>query len=246
MGKSVLISSGKGGVGKSSLVVNCGSSLVARGKKVLLIDADAGMRALDLMLSVSGSVVYDLGDVLSGRCEPVKAIVEDHDTGLHLLPAPQAITPELFDAQAMKLLCKGLTHYYDFLLIDSPAGIGPGALTAAAGAQSALVVATADPVSIRDAERMAVVLAACGVEERRLVINRVVPKLIQKGIAANLDEVINGVGLRLIGVVPEDENVTLSVYAGKPLRADKKGAAQAYSNIAARLDGEELPLMKLK
>jgi septum site-determining protein MinD len=250
MGERILITSGKGGAGKSTLAVNCGAALAAMGKKVLLIDADAGMRALDLMLSVSDQVVFDLSDVLAGRCEPVKAILGCAQTGLSLMPAPQTVSGELYEPDAMHRLCKGLSRYYDYVLIDSPAGIGPGAMTAAAGAETALVVSTADPVSVRDAERMASILIDKGMDGLRLVINRILPRLIRRRLMLDLDAVIDGVALRLLGVVPEDERVAAACFAGRPVvrgdgREPPRSAAAAYWNIARRLQGAEVPLLKL-
>ncbi|HEX3027463.1 MAG TPA: AAA family ATPase, partial [Clostridia bacterium] len=225
--------------------VNCGAALAARGRKVLLVDADAGMRALDLMLSVTRSVIYDLSDVLTGRCEPVKAIIETPVEGLSLLPAPQIVSSELVEPEGMQRLCRGLTHYYDYVLIDSPAGIGSGAETAAAGADKALVVATPDPVCIRDADRIASILLNRGYGQLRLVINRVNPKLIRKKTKTDLDAVIDNAAIQLIGVVPEDERVSVASFSGTTVVSFKKGAAVAYKNIAARLMGEDVPLMKL-
>ena len=245
MGEIILITSGKGGSGKSTLAVNVGASLAMRGLKVLLIDADAGMRALDLMLGLSGKVVYDIADILAGRCEPVRAILESPVNQLHLLPAPQTTAVELIEPEGIKRLCRGLSHYYDFVIIDSPAGSGAGAVTAAAPAEKALIVTTADPVSVRDADRMASILFSLGVHDLRLVINRVVPKLVRKRALPDLDRVIDGAALQLIGVVPEDERVAACACVGRPAVPYPKGAAVAFRNIAGRLNGEEVPLMKL-
>lgn len=245
MGQVILVTSGKGGSGKSTFTVNCGSVLAEEGKKVLLIDTDAGLRALDLMLNVSDRVVYDLNDVLGGQCEPVKAIVQTDTENLQLLPAPQSVACEFLDADEFKRLCRGLSHYYDYIFIDSPAGIGAGASMVAAACDRAIVVATADPVCIRDADRIATVLNAIEVSDIRLVINRVNPRLIRKKMVPDLDAAIDGAALQLIGVIPEDENVTVASYTGKIVADMGKKVSQAYRNIAARIDGREVPLMKL-
>jgi septum site-determining protein MinD len=243
-GRIVLIASGKGGVGKSTLAVNCGAALAARGRKVLLIDSDAGLRSLDLMLAVSDRVIYDIGDVLSGRCEPARAIIVTDCHNLHLMSAPQTELAEMTDISAMRTLYKGLSRYYDYVIVDSPAGIGLGVTVPAQAADSAVIVTTNDHVCIRDAGRMAQALRSRGILKISLVINRVDLKLIRKKIMPDLDEVIDGAAVQLLGVIPEDKRVIMAASAGKPVVVLRRGAAAAFSNIAARLDGEDIPLMK--
>lgn len=245
MGPIILVASGKGGTGKSTCAVNCGAQLARLGHKVLLIDADAGLRALDLMLGVSDRVIYDLSDVLAGLCEPVRAILETDEPGVSLLPAPQSISSDYLAGPEFKRLCRGLSRYYDFLFVDSPAGIGPGARVAAAACADALVVSTVDPVCLRDADRMAGMLQEEGVGHVRLVLNRVNARLIRRRMVPDLDAAIDSAALRLIGVVPEDEAVMVSVCEGHPLPSSSKGAAQAFCNIAGRIEGKDIPLMKL-
>lgn len=245
MGQIICITLGKGGTGKSSFAVNCGAALARNGRSVLLIDADTGLRSLDLMLGVSDSVIYDLGDVLAGSSEPVKAIVETAEPGLSLLSAPQTDMDEAPEEEAFARLCKGLSHYYDIVMIDSPAGIGAVVQAAARASTRAVVIATPDPVSTRNAEKAAQMLSRCGIEDMRLVLNRVTPALIRAGLMMNLDQAIDGASLQLIGVVPEDSGVPTAAFSGAPLKPGRKGAALAYRNIAGRLEGEEIPLMKL-
>ena len=242
MGEAILVTSGKGGSGKSTFTVNCGAALAFMGKKVLLIDGDAGLRALDLMISVSNKVIYDLSDVLAGRCEPIKAIVETDISGLHLLPAPLSAYDVNFEPDGMKRLCNGLKHYYDFVFIDSSAGIGSGMVTSAAASDRAIIVATSDPVSIRDADRVAAVVIAQGVMNIRLVINRVKPNLIRKRVIYDLDRVIDGTAIQLIGIVPEDEQITIAAYKGISVVAEGKSRASiGFNNIARRILGEAYP-----
>ncbi|MDR3552496.1 MAG: septum site-determining protein MinD [Clostridia bacterium] len=245
MSSVISVASGKGGTGKSTFAVNCGAALAESGRKVLLIDADAGLRALDLLLGVSDKVVYDLGDVLAGLCEPVKAIVDTGRAGLFLLPAPQSPPDAAFDTAGFGRLCKGLAKYYDYVLIDSPAGVDRSVQAAAAAGERAIVVATPDPVCIRDADRAAQMLLAHSVTHLRLVLNRVNPKMIREGRSMNLDTAIDGASLQLIGVVPEDAAVAAAAFAGEPLSYRRKGAARAFYNIAGRLEGRDIPLMKL-
>lgn len=248
MGEAVLITSGKGGAGKSTFAVNCGAALARLGRRVLIVDADAGLRSVDLLLSVQDNVVYDLSDVLAGRCEPVKAILATGVDGLSVLPAPLDPADEAFEPEGMHRLCRGLANYYDFVLIDSAAGMGPGVMTAAAGAGRAAILAVPDPVGVRDAGRMAAALEKQGLTELRLVLNRVRPRLVRRRAAAALDRAIDSAAVQLLGVVPEDEAVVLAAFEGRPVAMEKrtrKNAAEAFGNIARRLTGEEVPLMRL-
>lgn len=245
MGQLILIASGKGGTGKSTFAVNCGAALARLGRKVLLIDADAGLRALDLMLGASDRVIYDLNDVLAGVCEPVRAILSTREPGLFLLPAPQSVSSEYLDGNEFKRLCRGLSRYYDYLFIDSPAGVGPGAQIAAAACERAMVVSTIDPVCVRDADKVAGMLLGLQVTDIRLVLNRVNSRLIRTGHVPNLDAAIDGAALQLIGVVPEDEGIMIAACEERPLFPNEKGAARAFANIALRLEGRDIPLMKL-
>lgn len=244
-GRILLVTSGKGGSGKSTFAVNCGTALAQRGRKVLLVDADVGLRSLDLLLGISDRVVYDLGDVLAGRCEPGKAIIVTDCHNLHLLPAPQADCADMVDSAAMCRLYKGLATYYDFVLIDSSAGIGVNVTAPTTIADCTVVVATTDSVCIRDAERLSQVLRARGAANLRLILNRVDAKLIRKRVLPDLDTAIDGTSVQLIGVVPEDKHVIMAAAVGKPVTIFRNGAATAFRNIAARFDGENIPLMKL-
>ena len=245
LGRILLITSGKGGSGKSTFAVNCGVALAQRGRKVLLIDADMGLRSLDLLLGVSDRVIYDISDVLSGNCETGKAIIVTDYHDLHLLPAPQTDCDDMSDSEVICKLYKGLSTYYDYILIDSPAGIGLNITAPVPVAYCTLVVATGDPVCIRDAERTAQVLRAKGASSIRLVLNRIDPKLIRKKVLPDIDTAIDGTTIQLIGLVPDDRHITIAAAVGKPVTVFRKGAAIAFRNIAARLDGENVPLMKL-
>lgn len=248
MGEAVLITSGKGGAGKSTFAVNCGAALAQLGRRVLIVDADAGLRSVDLMLSVQDSVVYDLSDVLAGRCEPFKAILAAGVEGLSVLPAPLDPADESFEPEGMRRLCRGLTNYYDFVLIDSAAGMGRSVMTAAAGAGRAVILAVPDPVGVRDAARIAAALEAQGITNLRLVLNRVRPSLVRHRAAIALDRAIDSAAVQLLGVVPEDEAVVLAGFEGRPAvldRKTRKSAAEAFRHIARRLNGEDVPLMGL-
>lgn len=246
MGTVISVTSGKGGTGKSTFTVNCGAALALSGKKVLLIDADAGLRSLDIMLRVSDQVVYDLADVLCNRCEPGTAIIRTPWKRLSVLPAP-ATDDEGGCADALRDLCRGISRYYDFILLDSPAGMGAWAKATAAAADLAILIVTPDPVCIRDADRMAGRVLAGLVPEIRLVINRVQPQLLRKKLDGGLDVIIDAAAVQLLGIVPEDRHIALAAYDGDPIVHTPDahgGAAEAYCNIAHRLLGEDIPLMR--
>lgn len=243
MGIIIDITSGKGGTGKSTLTANVGVALALLGSRVLVADADAGLRAQDMLLGVAGDVVYDIGDVLAGRCETLKAIAATRWQGLSLFPAPAE--DDEAAAALFPRLCRGLAQYYDFVLLDSPAGMGAWARAAAAAADMALVVATADPVCVRDADRTAALLLGQGCRNIRLVINRVQPRILKKRLPGGLDAVIDAAAVQLIGVVPEDGRVTLAAFDAAPVvrtGEERGGAPAAFGHIARRLRGEDVPL----
>ena len=241
MGQVVFVTSGKGGTGKSSVSVGLGAALALRGRRTLLIDGDAGLRSLDIMMGVADQVVYDLNDVFDGRCEPIRAIVESSVIeGFSLLPAPSSSRLEE-DPADMRRLCRGLARYFDMVLIDSPAGVGPEFSICAAAADRAFVVALPDPVCIRSAERVGRLLQSAGVSDRRLIINRYDPSVIRNGLVTDLDEVIDRVGLQLLGVIPEDGVLRACFSRGAPLE-EKSPAGAAFARLAARLDGEKVPI----
>lgn len=245
MGKVILVTSGKGGTGKSTLTVNCGMALSLLGNRVLLVDTDAGLRSLDIMLGVSDRVVYDLSDILNGRCEPDKAILTTSWKRLSLLPAP-VFDDEQDYTKALRQLCDCLRPQFDFILLDSPAGMGKWARAAAAAADQALLVVTPDPVCIRDADRMAGQILSRHAMDIRLVINRVRPNVLRKKLDGGLDVIIDAAAIQLVGIIPEDKRIAFTAYDSRPIvhtLEDHGGAAEAYCNIARRLHGRDVPLM---
>lgn len=244
-GKIILVTSGKGGSGKSTFSVNCATALSNLGKKVVLVDTDVGLRSLDLMLGISERVIYDISDVLLGRCETGKAIIVSDYHNLHLLPAPQKECEELKNSETMSKFYNGLSLYYDYIFIDCSAGIDKTVTTPAKTCDMAVVVATPDNVCVRDAERMAQVLRENGQNNIRLVLNRVQPKLIRKKIIPNLDSFIDASSVQLLGIVPEDKHIVMSQAAGRPALIFRCAAATAFKNIAQRIDGEDVPLIDL-
>lgn len=239
-----VVTSGKGGAGKSTVAAGLGCALARRGRRVLLVDGDAGLRSLDVMLGIGGAAVYDMADLLAGHCSPARAIYPSPIcTNVFVIPAPVSLE-QLASAEEMANLCRGFAEYYDDVIIDCPAGVGRGFQTAVAGADRAFVVTTPDMVCARDAQIVAHLL-----EERnipaRLVINRLRPDPICRGKMPDLDEIIDIAGLQLIGVLPEDEAVAVANANGKPLPVESN-AAECFKNIAARFLGEDVPLANLK
>lgn len=235
-----LVTSGKGGAGKSTVCVYSAAALVRRGRRVLLLEMDAGLRGLDILLGVCDRTVFDMSDVLEGRCEPVKAIAEcAWCPGLHLLPAP---LDRSFFPQAGELarLCRGLSSYYDYLLIDTPAGLGIGFEVSLSVAQSAFIVATPDPVAVRDAANVAPLIFGQGLTDVKLVINRLPPRPRQM-LVPDLDYCIDTVGAQLIGVIPEERELAAAAAGGKGLPADSPAGAE-FLSIAGRIEGEYTPL----
>ena len=246
MGAITVITSGKGGVGKSTTSVGLACALSRRGRRVLLVDGDAGLRSLDRMLGVEASLVYDISDVAAGRCEPIRAIYPcPGSQDLFLLPAP-AREQDTIAPDVMKKLIPMLAAYYDHVLIDSPAGVGTGLLSAAAAAQRALVVSNPDPVCLRDNAITRRVLEELGIREQRLVINRFQYSRFKKlGCFQDLDDIIDESGIQLIAVIPED--VQLAAASAKAQPASHRSAgSMAYSRLAARLEGERVPLPSLR
>ena len=246
MSTAIIITSGKGGTGKTSLTSGVGSCLAALGHQVLCIDMDIGLRNLDLTLGLSDRALMDFTDVLSGRCTLERAAVP-HPViqGLSLITAPVTLPQEPLSEQAMREMIRQARKKYDYILMDSPAGLGEGFRLASCAADRAVVVATTDASALRDAQRTVTILRG-RIPQIHLVVNRVQPKLMRR-LRTTIDDAMDTAGLPLLGIIPEDAQVILSGNQGEPLilRASR-GAAIAYLNIAKRLLGQKVPLMKLR
>ncbi len=242
MATVIAVTSGKGGTGKTSLVGAVGSCLAALGHPTLCIDMDVGLRNLDLTLGLSDRALMDFTDVVTGRCPLEKAVVEHPEIpGLFLLTAPFSLPPDLSE-EAMKGLLRQARERYDYIFLDSPAGLGQGFRLATCGCDRAIVVSTTDASALRDAQRTVTELTG-HVEEIHLEVNRVQPRLLRK-LHTTIDDAMNTAGLPLLGVVPEDNLVMLSANRGRPLiLCASKGAAIGYRNIAFRLEGRRVPVM---
>ena len=243
MGAAIMITSGKGGTGKTSLTAGAASCLAALGHRVLCIDLDIGLRNLDLVLGLSDRAVMDFSDVMEYRCSLLSACVEQPEIkGLYLLTAP--LSPDGLEAERFCQVVADAKDCFDFVFMDSPAGLGGGFQLALGAADRAIVVSAVDPAALRDAQRTVAELHS--LPQLHLVMNRVQPKLIRK-LRTSIDSAMDAAGLPLLGVVPEDPAVTLAAAAGVPLvLTTYKGAAPAYLNIAKRILGQRVPLLRIR
>ncbi len=242
MSKVIAITSGKGGTGKSTVCSELGYALACDGKKVILLELDFGLRGLDIMLGNQDRIVYDIGDLLHGECNINQAVISSGiHPNLYLAAASASIEREI-NLDDVELLCSGLKDYFDYVIADLPAGISLSSLVAPKIADTVLVVTTPDPVCIRDGNKIVGSLVGYDTSNVRLIINKVDKKLIQKGMIEDLDEVIDGVGAKLIGVIPFDHNIQLAAAKGERI-SKKTLSAKVFYCIAKRLQGEYIPLL---
>lgn len=243
MGKIISISSGKGGTGKSTVCVTLGMALVKRGHKVLLIDCDSGMRGLDIMMGISKSLVFDIADAVCGNCSPEQIIYPcNHIVGLSLIPAPQNAEDELSPA-ILKQFTDNVRNNYDYIIIDSPAGVGKGFDTAVSPADMCLVIANTEPTSLRGCVNVRKKLIEIGKDNIRLIINRFSRASFKElAFYPDLDCIIDESGIQLMGIITEDRQVIASIQKGLAYKK-KCTALEAIDRIAARLDGENIPLL---
>ena len=247
MGEVIVVTSGKGGVGKTTTTANLGTGLALHGKKVVLIDTDIGLRNLDVVMGLENRIVYDLVDVVEGQCRLKQALIKDKRfEGLYLLPAAQTRDKSAVSPAQMIKLCDELRHDFDFVIIDCPAGIEQGFKNAIAGADKAFVVTTPEVSAVRDADRIIGLLEANEIRKPRLIINRVRQDMVKRGDMMSIDDIIDILAIDMIGVIPDDENIIISTNRGEPAVNDSKSqAGQAYRNITKRVLGEDIPLMDL-
>lgn len=244
MGTSIMVTSGKGGTGKTSLTAGVASCLAALGHRVLCIDLDIGLRNLDIALGLTDLALMDFSDVMARRCPLLTAVTAHPEIrGLHLLTAPLNLDDP--DVDGFCAMVEDARDYFDFIFMDSPAGLGAGFRLAMAAADRAILVSATDPSALRDAQRTVSELAG-RMTEIHLVMNRVQPKLIDR-LRTSIDSAMDTAGLPLLGVIPEDPNVTIAATAGEPLiLTTYRGAAPAYLNIARRLLGQRTPLLRIR
>ncbi|MBQ9942347.1 MAG: septum site-determining protein MinD [Christensenellaceae bacterium] len=243
----IVITSGKGGVGKTTTTANLGVGLARAGKKVVLMDTDIGLRNLDVVLGLENRIVYDVVDVAEGTCRLKQALIRDKRyEGLYLLPAAQTRNKMALNPSQAKQIVEDLEKEFDYILIDCPAGIEQGFQNAIAGAKSAIVVTVPEVSSVRDADRIIGLLSAAEIDDVRLVMNRVRSDLMKKGDMLSIEDTLEILGVDLIGLVPEDEMILRSSNLGEPaVTDDKSRAGEAYRNITRRVMGEDVPMMDL-
>jgi septum site-determining protein MinD len=246
--KVITVTSGKGGVGKTTTVANIAVALAAGGKKVVCIDGDIGLRNLDVIMGLENRIVYDIVDVIEGRCRTRQAMIRDKRMPeLFLIPAAQTRDKNAVSPSDMVRLCDELRPELDWIIIDSPAGIERGFRNSIAAADKVLIVTNPEMSAVRDADRVIGLLEAEEKAAPSLIINRLNPAMVRRGDMLSVDDVYDLLRIDVMGIVPEDENVIVASNKGTPLAMDgKTKAGQAFKNIARRLEGEEVPFMELE
>ncbi len=246
MGDVIVVTSGKGGVGKTTTSANIGTGLAMFGKKVVLIDTDLGLRNLDVHMGLESRIVFTLIDVIKGSCRISQALIKDKRyPNLYLLAAAQNCDKSDITADDMKSLIDQLRAEFDFVILDCPAGIDVGFMNATAGADIALVITTPEVACTRDADRVIGILEGKGYKDIRLIINRIRPELIKKGKMKTPEQLVEDLKCRLFGVVPDDDEIVISTSNGEPIVTKRTIAGIAFRNIAERLTGVDVPLMDI-
>lgn len=243
MSEVIVITSGKGGVGKTTTSANVGTGLAILGKKVCLIDTDIGLRNLDVVMGLENRIVYNLVDVVEGNCRMKQALIKDKRyPNLFLLPSAQTRDKTAVSPEQMVKLTDDLREDFDYILLDCPAGIEQGFLNAIAGADRALVVTTPEVSAIRDADRIIGLLEAADMGGIDLVVNRIRMDMVRRGDMMSLDDVMDILAIDIIGAVPDDEEIVISTNQGEPLAGMGSPVGQAYMDMCRRIIGEAVPL----
>ena len=246
MSEVIVITSGKGGVGKTTTTANVGTGLAKLNKKVVLIDTDIGLRNLDVVMGLENRIVYNLVDVIEGNCRAKQAMIKDKRyENLFLLPSAQTRDKTSVTPEQMKKLIEELKEEFDYILLDCPAGIEQGFKNAIAGADRALIVTTPEVSAIRDADRIIGLLEANGLKRVELIVNRIRMDMVKRGDMMSIDDVVDILAISLIGAVPDDEHIVISTNQGEPLVGNDSLAGQAYMNICHRILGENVPYLNL-
>ncbi|GAA0122058.1 MAG: septum site-determining protein MinD [Clostridium argentinense] len=247
MGEAIVITSGKGGVGKTTTTANIGTALAAMDKKVVVIDGDTGLRNLDVLMGLENRVVFTLLDVIEERCRLKQALIKDKRfNNLFLLPTAQTRDKNDVDIKEMLKVVNELKENFDYVIIDCPAGIEQGFENAVVGADRSIVVVNPEITSVRDADRVIGKLCAKGLEESELIVNRINFEMTKNGDMLDIEDIKECLAIKLIGVVPDDRKVTISTNKGEPIVLDNTAdAGQAFKNIARRITGEEVPFIDL-
>lgn len=246
MSEVIVITSGKGGVGKTTTTANVGTGLAKLNKKVVLIDTDIGLRNLDVVMGLENRIVYNLVDVVEGNCRVKQALIKDKRyENLFLLPSAQTRDKTSVTPEQMKKLIEELKTEFDYILLDCPAGIEQGFKNAIAGADRALIVTTPEVSAIRDADRIIGLLEANELKRVELIVNRIRMDMVKRGDMMSIDDVVDILAIDLIGAVPDDEHIVISTNQGEPLVGNDSLAGQAYMNICHRILGENVPYLNL-
>lgn len=246
MSEVIVVTSGKGGVGKTTSTANIGTGLARMDKKVVLIDTDIGLRNLDVVMGLENRIVYNLVDVTEGNCRIRQALIKDkHYPGLYLLPAAQTRDKSCVSQEQMRKLVDDLKPIFDYIILDSPAGIEQGFRNACAAADRALVITTPEVSAIRDADRIIGLLESDGLRKIDLIINRIRPDMVKRGDMMSVEDVTDILSASLIGVLPDEEAIVIASNHGEPVVGTDSLTGQAYMNICRRLTGEKVPLLNL-
>lgn len=246
MGNIIIIASGKGGTGKTTLTSHLGAALASMGKLTAVVDADAGFRNLDIALGLESSIVYDYSDFINGTCLFDDILIKSPDlSDLYFVPAPQSVPTTDFDKEKTEEFWDTLKNRFDFILADAPAGMGDGFMFAAEYADEAIIVCLPQTSSLRDADRVITELENLSIEKIRLVLNRIQPELIENKVAMNVDDCMDVLSIPILGIIPEDKIIAEAISKGEPfLKVTDYGAGRAINNIAGRLLGNEIHMMK--
>ncbi len=247
LGTAMVITSGKGGVGKTTTSANIGTGLAILGKSVVVVDADIGLRNLDVVMGLENRIVYDIVDVVEKNCRLKQALIRDKRyEKLYLLPAAQTKDKSAVSPEQMLDLVNDLKKEYDFIIIDSPAGIEQGFQNSIAGADLAIIVTTPEISAVRDADRVIGLLESKGLHNPKLIINRIRNEMVKRGDMMNMDDIIDILAIDLLGIVPDDEAIVVSTNKGEPVVIDEKAlSGKAYRNITRRIIGDEVELLDL-
>lgn len=247
MGVSIVITSGKGGVGKTTTTANIGTALASSGKKVVVVDGDTGLRNLDVLMGLENRIVFTIVDVIEGNCKLKQALIKDKRfDNLFLLPTAQTRDKDDISTSQMLEIINQLKKEFDFVLIDCPAGIEQGFENAIVGADRALIVVNPEVTSVRDADRVIGKLDAKGIEDHQLIVNRLNYVMAKNGDMLDINDIVEILAVKLIGVVPDDRGITVSTNRGEPIVLDENSlSGKAFKNISKRIMGEEVPLVDL-
>ena len=247
MSEVIVVTSGKGGVGKTTTSANVGTGLANLGFKVVLIDTDIGLRNLDVVLGLENRIVYNLVDVVEGNCRIKQALIKDKRyQNLYLLPSAQTKDKTSVNPEQMKKLTDELREEFDYIILDCPAGIEQGFKNAISGADRALVVTTPEVSAIRDADRIIGLLEANEMKKIELIVNRIRMDMVKRGDMMSINDVVDILAIDLIGAVPDDENIVVSTNNGEPLVGSNCLAGKACANICKRITGENVPMLNLE